>query len=668
MVAKFVVETGDLKGLSFDLEDGDSWVLGRDPSESQFVIDDPLISSQHILARQTPEGIMIENLNESHPLFINENEIHENHYILQDGDTLQLGSQVLRFYEENAEETYEDNSAEILDGEFRELEEENAETQVNDIAEKIDDTADLEPEHEHLEPENREGAQMDENFEDIDRLTDVETPNRQDTILSEEEVSLANIDFGVIETGRWLLKVVGGPNNGAEFYMQTGSSYVLGNDQRTCDIVFQDTSVSRQHARITVSPEDLLTIEDLKSKNGIMINGETIEGKRDLPLSMIVTLGTTSFVVYDREGNMETIISPLLPSIVKVLQQEPANANKSENVEQEEVTPVVLTESENAPEDNSEPAPPSVEKPPQPVTAPKQFGSYLVFTTIIGLFVLAGIGTMTLFRSEPVAVQLYENTDALVEQALKPFPAVRSTFNKANGGLLLLGHVSTLNEKNQLLYNLGMLKFIRSIDDAGIIIDEGVWNEVNSLLTNNPEWKGISVFAPQAGKFVLTGELQTRRQLERVTSYLSLNFPYLDILSTQVVVEEDILNQIQSELQDKRIFDVTSQISNGTVVLNGMVPPESSHNLDEVVSKIRQIPGVRLVNNLVRVNVVETGILNISDHYPVTGKSRIGDKYTVVINGRILSEGNDLDGMIITQITSNHIFLERGVDKFRIDY
>ncbi len=43
-------------------------------------------------------------------------------------------------------------------------------------------------------------------------------------------------------------------------------------------------------------------------------------------------MGTTSFVLYDREGEMQTIISPLLPSIVKVLKDE---ENKKQEVKEE---------------------------------------------------------------------------------------------------------------------------------------------------------------------------------------------------------------------------------------------------------------------------------------------------------------------------------------------
>jgi hypothetical protein len=40
----------------------------------------------------------------------------------------------------------------------------------------------------------------------------------------------------------------------------------------------------------------------------------------------------------------------------------------------------------------------------------------------------------------------------------------------------------------------------------------------------------------------------------------------------------------------------------------------------------------------------------------------------VVINGRILRKGDSLDGMLITTIQSNVIYLEKGGVKYRIDF
>lgn len=637
-----MVEEGDLKGLNLSLDEGDVWTVGRDPDECQFVIEDPLVSRRHLLIRRTPEGISIENLSDTNPAQVNDEAIGDHPRLLQNGDLVKIGNETLRYYV--------DASAHVLEAETPPLEE-------GEAAEEFEEHA--EGEAEGTEPPQEESAAPPPPAAPPSEPAEtpvVKTPGRK-SLFEEEETpdlgTLAEIDFGVVETGRWLLKVIGGPNNGAEFHMQAGNTYTLGTDPQSCDIVFHDTSVSRQHAKIIVTPEDSLFIEDLRSRNGVLINGVMIEGRQPLTLSTIITLGTTSFVIYDREGEMQTIISPLLPSIVKVLQQEAPKPQEVPPSEQVKPEPV------------AEPVPPQ----PVPVAPPpKQYGPYVVLAAIIGLFVLAGIGTTALFRSEPVITHVQENADEPIQQVLKPYHAVRYTFNKSNGGLYLIGHVSTLAEKNQLLYNLQNLKFVKSIDDSGIVIDEYVWQEMNSILSKNRAWKGMTIYSPTAGQFVLAGYLQTRKEAEQLSSYLNLNFPYLDLLKKDVIVEEDVVNQINGWLMEKQLADVVPKMVNGEITLTGTVPTENANELTGIIDKIKQIPGVRIVNNQVRSQTAETGTINISEHYHITGKSRIGSKYTVVINGRILSENDELDGMDITKITSDRILLEKDGVKYRIDY
>lgn len=642
MAAKLIIEEGDLKGLSLSLEEGDAWTIGRDPAECQLVLEDPLVSQKHLIARRSPEGIVAENLSETHPVLLNDKDMDAQPHLLQNGDTLKVGNEVLRFYEESSAPAPSQDD------------------RPDDLAEF--DDIDNPPEQEgELDLPQEAHPEADSQTPTPEPPPPAPEPPHQDTLFGEghdEANPLAEIDFGFIETGRWLLKVIGGPNSGAEFYMHAGNSYVIGTDPQSCDIVFHDTSVSRQHARITVTPEDSLSIEDLKSRNGVLINGALIEEKQELSQGTIVTLGTTSFAVYDREGEMETIISPLIPSFAKVLQQESAK----EEAPPESAQPG----SEPTAEELTAPSPQTVEAPKPP--KPRQFGPYIVLSAIIGLFVLAGIGTSTLFHEEPVVVQTQENANELIQQALNSFPSVRWTFNKSNGSLLLLGHVTTGTEKNRLMYQLGNLKFIKSIDDSGIIIDEGVLGEVNSLIAHNPEWKGIRVYSPEAGHFILSGELKSRKQAEQLSSYLSLNFPYIDLLKKQVIVEEDVLLQTQAWLRSAQLPDVTVKMNNAEVILGGSYPPDKANQLNEVFNKVKQIPGIHTVFNEAQTQTAETGVMDITQHYPVTGKSRLGNKFTVVINGRIVSEGDELDGMTITKITANQVLLQKDKDKFRIDY
>lgn len=479
--------------------------------------------------------------------------------------------------------------------------------------------------------------------------------SHQNTVFKEnsDEIGpLAEIDFGVIESGRWLLKVVGGPNNGAEYYMHSGKEYVIGTDSKSCEIVLYDKTVSRQHAKISINEEENLFIEDLGSKNGVLLNGVKIEGKVPLTPGEMVILGTTSLIVYDREGEMQTIITPILPSIVKSLQKEAE-------------IPPLGAENQLSEENSALKAQSELEAASRPEHS-KIF--YLIFVMAACFFSLLVFGIYTLFQEEHIVVQTQENANELIQNAMKNFPAVRWTFNKPGGNLLLLGHVLTTADKNQILYNLDALKFIKNVDSNGLVIDEGVWNEINSLLSNNNDWKGLTIHATKAGQFTLTGELKTLKQAEQLSAYLSRNFPYLDLLKKDVLVEEEVINRISNWLRESKLLDVNVKINNGEILLTGTMAPDQQGPLDTVIAKIKQINGVRAVVNIVQERSTEIGTTDISDHYAVGGKSRVGDKFTVVINGRILSEGDELDGMTITKIDAHLILLEQDNDKFRIDY
>ncbi len=88
------------------------------------------------------------------------------------------------------------------------------------------------------------------------------------------------------------------------------------------DVVIRDSAMSRQHARIEVSP-DGLTVVDLGSLNGVLLNGERIEQARTLTEGDVVEVGRTPFTVrvpetsenghanHDVGSHMETFSEPV---------------------------------------------------------------------------------------------------------------------------------------------------------------------------------------------------------------------------------------------------------------------------------------------------------------------------------------------------------------------
>ena len=661
MPAKLVAEEGVLKGLVLSLEDSNQWVIGRDPDACQLLIEDPSTSRKHLICRATAQGIELENLSSSNPVQINEEEVKAPR-LLQNGDSVKIGNGVFRFYADTGVQ-FINTPAETLP-----KKEEKPEEAINEapvLEEKVEEAPLFEENKDNPSP----GAEVEEKPSETEpepmksaveekEQTEKEDKNElQHTIFDEEpsdKNQLAEINFGMLETGRWLLKIVGGPNNGAEFSMQPGMSYVIGTDPNVCDVVFHDNSVSRQHARIAISENDEMTIEDLKSRNGTIVDGESLTGKRTLPPSTLVSVGTTSFVVFDREGKMQTIISPLMPSIVKVLKNEEASSKTAETKPAEQpASPETAT----------------LAAEPKPAVHPHAaLGAFILIAILAGLFLIAGIGTMTLFKSQPVAtVQAIEPTKVLNEM-LAPFPSVKYSFNKNTGQLLLVGHVLTSSDKSQLLYALQGLKFIKNLNDSGIVIDEYVWREINQIVEKNPDWKAIAVMSASPGHFVVSGYLQTRAQADRLTEYLNANFPYPDLLEKKIIIDEDVTSSINNLMSNHGYPNVAAKFDNGEVTLSGNIMQDKANQFGNAVNEVKAIRGVRNIRNLVVIKAPESSVVNISDKYEVTGISNQAGRLSVVINGRILMKGDILDGMTIININPNYVMLEKEGTKYRIDF
>lgn len=64
---------------------------------------------------------------------------------------------------------------------------------------------------------------------------------------------------------------------------------------RDCDIVFDDASVSKAHARVHLA-DGAATIEDLDSTNGTLLNGRRLEGVAELRRGDRIGLGTNQIV------------------------------------------------------------------------------------------------------------------------------------------------------------------------------------------------------------------------------------------------------------------------------------------------------------------------------------------------------------------------------------
>ena len=578
MAGFLVAEEGPLAGLIVRFEEGEEWILGRDPDISYQVLEDPMVSRKHVICRKTDEGYVLENLSAINPATVNGKPVEEP-ILLQEGDTVQVGNVFFHF-------TLKD-------------------------------------------PAEQQEAK--------EELSDEGSPT-----IYEESDDLGALAFSGAADSRWIIKVISGPNAGAEFGLHEGSTFVIGKDPATCDILFQDLSVSRQHAKIVSGKDGKVTIEDLGSLNKVLINGQETSGITELKTQDLIALGTTSFLVIDQQQTRETIISPTAGM---------------------DYIPPSQEEGAEGVQDTGEEA--AVAKNWKKMVIPTR---HLILAGVFAILLILGLGSVfSLFKSEVVTHSVADESQE-ISKTLTQFPEVEFSYNPSSGKIFLLGHVMTEIDQQEMIYLLKSLPFVKKMED-NVIIDELVWENTNALMMKNAAWRGVNLSSIVPGHFVLRGYVQTLEDATKLSEYININFPYLDKLDNQVVVENTLEAQIQSVLTENQFGNVTFQFSNGELILAGRVPSNQESAYNTTVTTLKKLQGVRLVKNFVVLSKPTSDIVDISSKYKVTGSSKYGNtNQYVVINGKILSVGSELDGMTIINMENNSIFLEKDGIKYKINY
>lgn len=598
MPAHLLAQEGPFKGLVIDFEEGEDWIIGRDPDEADFVVEDTTVSRKHARIFKTEDGFYLKNLSRINPTLIN-GEFHEDQILLKENDLIQIGDTEFLFSEGPLPEG--NISGQKPFGE-------------------------------------EEGFELEKRFREPDEI------HSYDTIF-EDTGSEMELPFHMVSDSPLLLKVISGPNAGAEIGIETDRTYILGKDPNTCDIVFQDLSVSRNHARLHVDPDGVVDIEDLGSKNGTLINGAPISEKTIITPQDVVALGTTMFLFIDREAPQETIFAaaPSFP--------EPEEKKAVLEPAIEETLQEIGVE---APRGDWKKA----KIPPKYLTLACAFSA---------IFLIIFVCFFSLFKSTPLEVVQHEPVDE-IQQAIAKFPSVQFSFNPASGKLFLVGHVSSNIQFQEMHYNIDQVPFITSVEDT-VIIDETLCKMMNDLLSSHSNWRSVTITAPEPGFFLARGYIQTAAEGQSLNDYLMANFPYTDKLTNAVTVEEVLTIQITSLLTTHGFTTVGFQLVQGEVVLSGIYSEERESEYKRFLKQLNALPGLHAVKNFATPTSHHLARINISEQYQVSGSSLFdGRGYSAVINGKVFTRGDFVDGMKITSIESNTILLEKDGLKYTINY
>lgn len=617
-----IAQEGPLKGLVLDLEDGDEWIVGRDPDEADLLTEDATVSRKHLRVTRKGDEFFLENLSYTSPTLINDEPIQPN-VPLHANDKVKIGENIFLFSNEAApasSEAQPKKASSGYDGIFGDLEE-----------------PELPPEPEPLETSASEPPEEEK---------ESAAKTAYDTIFEDVE-SASEMPFNLLSETPLVLKVIGGPNAGAEIGLEKGRSYLLGKDSAVCDIVFQDLSVSRSHARLNISADGIIDLEDLGSKNSTIVNGSPITEKQVITSQDLIAMGTTVFLIIDREAVQETIFSPALPAY------EAASTEKGAALPEEE-----LALHEKVPEGKEFDW--KQEKIPS---------KYLVFAgSFAAIFLIVFISFFSLFKSEKIETVAKLPHDA-IKEALQPYPGVHYAYNPTSGNLFLAGHVLTAVNYQELLFNLGQLQGISSLDN-NIVVDEGVAKSMNDMLNSHPIWQGIFISVSQPAHFIVQGYVKTAKDAADAAEYLTLNFPYVDLLQNRIIAEDLLSIQVQTMLMASGFGAVAPQINNGNIVLAGSYSGNQEHQFNQLVEKINKLQGVKSVQSFaVSIGGQTSSSIDLTREYAVTGTALHDTKgYSAVINGRVYTIGESINGMHITSIQTDTIFLEKDGLKYKISF
>ena len=630
MPAHLIAEEGPLIGQTLNFEEGTEWIIGRDPDEAFFALEDKKVSRKHARIYKTDEGLFIQNLSRVNPTLINDLPLKDS-ALLKEGDKVTIGDCVFLFSE-----------GAIPESAIPLKKVKKAKGGYDDIFGDIE-ASELPPEPEPVESAPEETKKEEEAAitppPPPEKEEEKEAPVAYDTIF-EDLGAPAEMPFNLLADTPLVLKVIGGPNAGAEIGLEKGRSYTIGKDPNTCDIVFQDLSVSRNHARLSISPEGILELEDLGSKNGTMLNNAPMPEKHMITSQDTVSMGTTIFLILDREAAQETIYAPKVP----VYEEPAAPAPILPKVEEEE-KPIIKNWKEQ-----------------------KIPTKHLIFAgSFLVIFLIVFLSFFSLFKSEHIEVAVKAPQEH-IKEALVKFAGVQYSFNPASGKLFLSGHILTAIDHQEMRYNLSLLSDISSTEDK-VIIDEYVWKTMTDVLTANAGWRGVNISSPEAGQFLLHGYVQTIDQAAQLADYMNVNFPYPDRLQNKVVVEDNLNIQIQSLLQAKGFGAVSFQLSSGDLVLLGRYSEKQENEYKEIMSDLNKLDGVQSIKNFAVATSPSQASIDLTEHYKVSGSSLHDSQgFSAVINGRIFTLGDSLDGMKISAIDPSTILLEKDGLKYKIEY
>ena len=144
---------------------------------------------------------------------------------------------------------------------------------------------------------------------------------------------------------------------------------------------------------------------------------------------------------------------------------------------------------------------------------------------------------------------------------------------------------------------------------------------------------------------------------------------YLDKLKNEVVINQILQAQVASIITKYNMFGINFEVISNELVLAGRYDENKVTEFNEFLKELKKTKGINSIKNLAVVSTESSARIDISDKYKITGYSSYdGVNFSVIVNGKIITLGDLIDGLKITKITQDAILLEKDDIKYTISY
>lgn len=346
-----------------------------------------------------------------------------------------------------------------------------------------------------------------------------------------------------------VLKLLSGPQQGAEAQLNDGTSYLIGGDDE-CDIVLQGESVAPKHLRLVVEPGRIHL--DVQEQPVVVGNRHLPSGQTtDFPTGVVIQLGKVCIGVGPENTDWSQAV---WPDIGKT-PDETVDRNTTAEAESGESQPP-----------SPPPAQGAQEEPPAP---PAKSRSLVKDGLALGAIIFAVLALIMGWRP----LNDWLNTDATVEGTTPEPSAVEKTraiiaklglpdiniTARPDGGVVLTGYCETRQVKNRLT---------AALQAQGMQVDNQLWPEevLREAISHTLErlgGKALSYNYLGKGVLHLRGRLRTGLHHDQLLSTLRNDVPAINRIESEVRPIEDFAMDLQKQVRQAGLEEQITIVAEG---------------------------------------------------------------------------------------------------------